>query len=121
MPGLTEHVVQAARELGAGLDYDPPSSAILVSGEDRERVIRLLDSHPLLHGRARPTEAFAGAASNEARRIDTDVDASPGSMLQLTWTGLLGDPVAECDRILAALGEADAEPLVRHLVTAYLS
>jgi hypothetical protein len=42
-------------------------------------------------------------------------------MLQLTWTGLLGDPVAECDRILAALGEADAEPLVRHLVTAYLS
>jgi glycosyltransferase involved in cell wall biosynthesis len=109
VPGLTEHVRRAAESLGLDLVYEPPPSRIVVRGADAPFVAELLAAHPRLAGHV---------AANDASSPARVVDAGEGAF---TRRGLLDDPVKQCDRLLAALGEGDAEPLIRHLVETYSS
>ncbi len=116
VPGLTDHLNGAARALGLTLTYEAPPAAILVRGNDAAFVRDLLASHPRLAGRL----VTDGSAST-VRVVDAGQGGSaiPAAVAHVTKRTLLDDPVRECDRLLAALGEADAQPLIRHLVDAY--
>lgn len=115
VPGLTQHVEQAARELRLDLVYQAPGEGIQVRGSDANFITELLAAHPRLRGRvhqATPDDGLAG-------RVVVAGDSDAGGVLRITQKELLEDPVLHCDRLLAALGEGDASSLVRHVVERY--
>ena len=120
VPGVTAHVRQVVSELGLDLVYEPPPAQIVVRGDDAVRVRALLRAHPRLEGRVLGADRAPGPEG--ARAVHAGAGAAggaPAGVVRVTWQALLEDPVEQCDRLLAALGEGDARPLVRHVVEAY--
>jgi tetratricopeptide (TPR) repeat protein len=118
MPGIAAEAAAAARDAGANVVYEPPPQPIVVCGEDADLVRDLLLHHPrvssllVANDRAPPHDG--------ARVVLAGSDPRAGPpVARVSWAKILEDPVTECDRLLAALGEGDARPLVRHVIDFY--
>jgi glycosyltransferase involved in cell wall biosynthesis len=117
VPGLTEHVRQAAAEQGLALVYEAPPDAVVVCGPDASFVVAMLSAHPRLRGRVQVGRAEDGQAARLVLAGEAPAPR-PDAVAQVTRVDMLADPLTQCDRLLAALGEGDAGPLVRHIVEA---
>jgi tetratricopeptide (TPR) repeat protein len=122
VPGLSAHVRQIADELGIVLDRPPSTSRIEVRGSDAEFVASLLSSHPRLERKVFVVAEDAKGGA-DARIVDAGVSraSEPIAVTRVSRSALFLDPVVECDRLLATLGEGDARPLVRYLAAIFSS
>jgi tetratricopeptide (TPR) repeat protein len=120
VPGVSEHLRQAARDLGLGLLYSPPPARVVVRGEDAAFVATLLSSHACLRGRVTigTSGDTPGSRTVVAGNDDRLADA-PLCVARVSRDEILRDPVSQCDLLLGALGEGDARPLIRFVVESY--
>jgi tetratricopeptide (TPR) repeat protein len=118
MPGIAAEAAEAARGAGANVAYEPPPQSIVVRGEDAELVRALLFQHPRI---STLLTANDQVSPNDLARVVVAGNDSPAGpcVARVSWAEILQDPVTECDRLLAALGEGGARPLVRHVIDFY--
>jgi hypothetical protein len=118
VPGITEETVAAARAAGADVVYEAPPQAVVVCGDEAELVRGLLSCHP----RASSFLVASDEVPSTGARIVLAGSGPPPMappVVSVSWPRILADPLTECDRLLAALGEGDARPLVRHVIDSY--
>ena len=120
VPGITEHVRAAARELGIELVYQAPPAAIAVRGKDAVFVAAMLAAHPRLGARVGVTNDAAFDDTSRTINAGGPLGDPSSAIASVTRKALLDDPVGMADRLLAAIGEGGVRPLVEFLVGAYV-